>query len=212
MLLIRFPNKDTIWKACPQCEAVLCEQFEVAFKAVVLSLVEKAVLPIENSMDGSYHQSYDLLLCHNLHIVGEVQLFIDHHLVSLPGVHKEQSRCVLSYPQALGQCEIALSKLDIVRESVGDSAGAAQGLRGAGAIASVRAADIYGLNVLEKIMRAMDFLLSLFLVLARKPIIPRINRAFKSSTVFTLEEGPGVFIIQSTGSFFSEEDKIDKGI
>ncbi|KAJ8470057.1 hypothetical protein OPV22_024400 [Ensete ventricosum] len=64
----------------------------------------------------------------------------------------------------------------------------------------------------------MDFLLSLmspkmflrFLVLARKPIIPRINRAFKSSTVFTLEEGPGVFIIQSTGSFFSEEDKIDK--
>ncbi|RZS02409.1 hypothetical protein BHM03_00032458, partial [Ensete ventricosum] len=71
-----FPNKDTIWKACPQCEAVLCEQFEVAFKP---------------------------------------------------------------FPQLI----------------------ALNGLRGAGAIASVRAADIYGLNVLEKIMRAMDFLLSL---------------------------------------------------
>ncbi|THU61921.1 hypothetical protein C4D60_Mb07t28340 [Musa balbisiana] len=194
-------SEAAVLKAYPQGEAVPCEQFEVALKEVVLSLVNKAVLPIENSMVGSYHQNYDLLLCHNLHIVGEVQLSINHRLVALPGVHKEQLRHVLSHPQALGQCEIALSKLDVVRESVDDSAGATQGLRDAGAIASARAADIYGHNVLEETMQAMNFLLSLldvpknvlrFLVLAREPIIPRIDRAFKTSIVFTLEEGPEV--------------------
>ncbi|CAL9210299.1 unnamed protein product [Musa hybrid cultivar] len=184
-------SEDFVLKAYPQGEAVPCEQFEVAFKAVVLavvlSLVDKAVLPIENSMDGSYHQNYDLLLCHNLRLVGEVQLSINHRLVALPGMHKQQLRRVLSRPQALGQCEIASSTLDVVRESVDDSAGATQGLRDAGAIASARAADIYGHNVLEETMQAMNFLLSLldvpknvlrFLVLAREPIIPRIDRAF----------------------------------
>ncbi|CAD5187032.1 unnamed protein product [Musa acuminata subsp. malaccensis] len=202
-------SEDSVLKAYPQGEAVPCEQFEVAFKAVVLSLVDKAVLPIENSMDGSYHQNYDLLLCHNLRLVGEVQLSINHRLVALPGVHKQQLRRVLSHPQALGQCEIASSTLDVVRESVDDSAGATQGLRDAGAIASARAADIYGHNVLEETMQAMNFLLSLFLVLAREPIIPRIERAFKTSIVFTLEEGPWS-IIQSTGTSFSGEDKIHK--
>ncbi|CAL9060301.1 unnamed protein product [Musa banksii] len=211
-------SEDSVLKAYPQGEAVPCEQFEVAFKAVVLSLVDKAVLPIENSMDGSYHQNYDLLLCHNLCLVGEVQLSINHRLVALPGVHKQQLRRVLSHPQALGQCEIASSTLAVVRESVDDSAGATQGLRDAGAIASARAADIYGHNVLEETMQAMNFLLSLldvpknvlrFLVLAREPIIPRIDRAFKTSIVFTLEEGPWS-IIQSTGTSFSGEDKIHK--
>ncbi|CAL9194322.1 unnamed protein product [Musa hybrid cultivar] len=211
-------SEDSVLKAYPQGEAVPCEQFEVAFKAVVLSLVDKAVLPIENSMDGSYHQNYDLLLCHNLRLVGEVQLSINHRLVALPGVHKQQLRRVLSHPQALGQCEIASSTLDVVRESVDDSAGSTQGLRDAGAIASARAADIYGHNVLEQTMQAMNFLLTVgdvpknvlrFLVLAREPIIPRIDRAFKTSIVFTLEEGRGV-LFKALGLPFSGEDKIHK--
>ena len=50
-------------KAYPQCEAVHCDQFEAVFQAVELWLV----LPIENSLGGSIHRNYDLLLRHHLH-------------------------------------------------------------------------------------------------------------------------------------------------
>ncbi|XXG46852.1 hypothetical protein AAC387_Pa02g1590 [Persea americana] len=184
-------------KAYPQCEAVPCEQFEAAFKAVELWLVDRAVLPIENSLGGSIHRNYDLLLRHRLHIVGEVQLAVNHCLLGLPGVRKEELKRVLSHPQALSQCEATLSKLGVVRESVDDTAGAAQfvasnDLRDAGAVASARAAEIYGLNILAEGIQDDSENITRFLILAREPIIPRTDRPFKTSIVFTLEEGPGI--------------------
>lgn len=184
-------------KAFPNCEAVPCEQFEAAFQAVELWLVDRAVLPIENSLGGSIHRNYDLLLRHRLHIVGEVQLDVHHCLLSLPGVKKEELKRVVSHPQALAQCEGALTKLGVIREAVDDTAGAAQfiiqqGLRETGAVASSRAAEIYGLEILaEGIQDDVDNV-TRFLMLAREPIIPRIDRPFKTSVVFTLEEGPGM--------------------
>jgi len=61
-------------KAYPGCDAIPCDQFEVAFQAVELWIADRAVLPVENSLGGSIHRNYDLLLRHRLHIVGEVQL------------------------------------------------------------------------------------------------------------------------------------------
>eukprot|EP00250_Pteridium_aquilinum_P001122 c11330_g2_i1 orf=1-615(-) len=57
-------------KAYPQSEPVPCDQFEDAFQAVELWLSDRAVLPVENSLGGSIHRNYDLLLRHRLHIVG----------------------------------------------------------------------------------------------------------------------------------------------
>ncbi|XP_073115586.1 arogenate dehydratase/prephenate dehydratase 1, chloroplastic isoform X3 [Elaeis guineensis] len=184
-------------KAYPRCVAVPCEQFEVAFKAVELWLVDKAVLPIENSVGGSIHRNYDLLLCHRLHIVGEVQMAVNHCLMTLPGVKKEEIKRVLSHPQALAQCEIALSKLGVIRESIDDTALAAQlvasnDLKDAGAVASARAAEIYGLKIVEERIQDTPDNITRFLILAREPIIPRADRLFKTSIVFTLEEGSGV--------------------
>lgn len=184
-------------KAYPLCLPVPCDQFEAAFKAVELWLVEKAVLPIENSLGGSIHRNYDLLLRHRLHIVGEVQLAVNHCLLGLPGVRIEELKRVLSHFQALAQCEMTLTKLGVTRESVDDTAGAAQlvasnRLRDTGAVASARAAEIYGLNILaEKIQDDLDNV-TRFLILAREPIIPRTDIPFKTSIVFSLEEGPGV--------------------
>ncbi|CAK9176064.1 unnamed protein product [Ilex paraguariensis] len=183
--------------AYPKCETVPCDQFEAAFKAVELWLVDRAVLPIENSVGGSIHRNFDLLLCHRLHIVGEVQLVVNHCLLGLPGVRKEELKRVLSHPQALDQCEVSLNKLGVIRVSAYDTAGAAQivaseGLRDTGAVASARAADIYGLDILaEKIQDDSDNI-TRFLMLAREPIIPGTDRPHKTSIVFTLEEGPGV--------------------
>ncbi|KAJ6769552.1 AROGENATE DEHYDRATASE/PREPHENATE DEHYDRATASE 1 CHLOROPLASTIC [Salix purpurea] len=184
-------------KAYPKCETVPCDQFEAAFKAVELWLVDKAVLPIENSVGGSIHRNYDLLLRHRLHIVGEVQMVVNHCLLGLPGVPKEELKRVLSHPQALAQCEMNLTKLGIVRVSADDTAGAAQmvvanGERDTGAIASARAADIYGLSILMEKIQDDDDNITRFLILAREPNIPGSDRPHKTSIVFTLEEGPGM--------------------
>ncbi|KAF6170760.1 hypothetical protein GIB67_015712 [Kingdonia uniflora] len=88
-----------------------------------------------------------------------------------------------------------LTKLGIVRESVDDTAGAAQfvalnRLKDTRAVASTRAGDIYGLKVLtEKILDDFENI-TYFLILAREPIVPKADRPFKTSIVFTLEEGP----------------------
>lgn len=66
-----------------------------------LWLVDRAVLPIENSLGGSIHRNYDLLLRHRLHIVGEVQLAVHHCLLGIPGVKKEELLRVVSHPQVL---------------------------------------------------------------------------------------------------------------
>lgn len=68
-------------------------------QAVESWLVDKAVLPIENSVGGSIHRNYDLLLRHRLHIVGEVQMVVNHCLLGLRGVKKEGIKSVMSHPQ-----------------------------------------------------------------------------------------------------------------
>lgn len=184
-------------KAYPKCETVPCNQFEAAFKAVELWLVERAVLPIENSVGGSIHRNYDLLLRHRLHIVGEVKLVVNHCLLGLPGVKKEELKRVLSHPQALDQCEMMLNKLGVVRVSAEDTASAAKivasdGIRDIGAVSSPRAAEIYGLDILEERIQDDVDTVTRFLILAREPILPGMDRLYKTSIVFTLEEGPGV--------------------
>ncbi|XP_055831299.1 arogenate dehydratase 1 [Solanum dulcamara] len=186
-------------KAYPKCEAIPCDQFEVAFQAVELWIADRAVLPVENSLGGSIHRNYDLLLRHRLHIVGEVQLPVHHCLLALPGVRKEYLSRVISHPQALAQCELTLTKLglNVVREAVDDTAGAAEyiaanNLRDTAAIASARAAELYGLQILSEGIQDDSSNVTRFVMLAREPIIPRTDRPFKTSIVFAHDKGTSV--------------------
>ncbi|KAI9196078.1 hypothetical protein LWI28_020893 [Acer negundo] len=183
-------------KAYPNCEAVPCDQFDAAFQAVERWLVDRAVLPIENSLGGSIHRNYDLLLRHRLHIVGEVKLAVRHCLLANHGVKVEDLKRVLSHPQALAQCENTLTKLGLVREAVDDTAGAAKdvalrNLKDTGAVASSAAAAIYGMDILAEDIQDDCDNVTRFLILAREPIIPGTDRPFKTSIVFSLEWGPG---------------------
>nr|GMD33505.1 arogenate dehydratase/prephenate dehydratase 1, chloroplastic-like isoform X1 [Ipomoea batatas]GMD33507.1 arogenate dehydratase/prephenate dehydratase 1, chloroplastic-like isoform X1 [Ipomoea batatas]GMD38476.1 arogenate dehydratase/prephenate dehydratase 1, chloroplastic-like isoform X1 [Ipomoea batatas] len=191
-------SEDAALKAYPECETVPCDEFEDAFKvAVELWLADKAILPIENTLSGSIHRNYDLLLRHRLNIVGEVQLAVNFCLLANPGVKMEDLKRVISHPQALAQCDIYLSKLGVVQENGDDPAVAAQFVASkramdAGVVASPRAAQIYGLNVLAERIQDDSDNVTRFLVLARDPIIPRTDKPFKTSIVFCLDEGPGV--------------------
>lgn len=183
-------------KAYPNCEPVPCEQFDTAFQAVERWLVDRAVLPIENSLGGSIHRNYDLLLRHRLHIVGEVKIAIRHCLLANHGVKMEDIERVLSHPQALAQCENTLTSLGIVRVAVDDTAGAAKfislnKLKDAGAVASSTAAEVYGLNILAEDIQDDSYNVTRFLMLARDAVLPGTDRSFKTSIVFSLEEGAG---------------------
>lgn len=188
-------------KACPNCETIPCDQFETAFQSVENRIADLAVLPIENSLGGSIHRNYDLLLRHTLHIIGEVQLPVHHCLLALPGVRSESVRRVISHPQALAQCEQTLTKLGLnaAREAVDDTAGAAEhialnNLRDTAAIASARAADLYGLEILANGIQDDSRNVTRFVVLARDPVIPPADRPLKTSIVFALEKGtPALF-------------------
>ncbi|TVU47462.1 hypothetical protein EJB05_07065 [Eragrostis curvula] len=184
-------------KAYPNCQTVPCEHFDTAFQAVQDRLCHRAVLPLENSLGGSIHRNYDLLLRHNLHIVGEVRLAVRHCLLANPGVKIENLTSAMSHPQALAQCEHTLTRLGIEhREAVDDTAGAAkfiaeQRLQNTGAIASSLAAELYGLDVLAENIQDDKDNVTRFMMLAPDPIIARTDKPFKTSIVFSLQEGPG---------------------
>ncbi|EMS60872.1 Arogenate dehydratase/prephenate dehydratase 2, chloroplastic [Triticum urartu] len=166
-------------------------------QAVQNWIVDRAVLPLENTLGGSIHRNYDLLLRHELHIVGEVRLAVRHCLLANRGVKIGNLRNVISHPQALAQCEHTLTELGIEhRQAVDDTAGAAklvaeQMLQDTGAVASSLAAELYGLDILAENIQDEKVNVTRFMMLAREPIIPRVDKPFKTSIVFSLEEGPG---------------------
>src|SRR6266536_4899206 len=136
-------------------DLVPCRSFEEVFDGVQAGTAAHGVLPIENSIGGSIHRNFDLLLEHDLPIVGEVQLAITHNLLALPGTSIDQVKRIYSHPQALAQCERFLRSLEGVHvEATYDTAGSAklvkeQNLTDAAAIASERAAQVFGLHILK---------------------------------------------------------------
>src|SRR5262245_46253996 len=82
---------------------VPCKSFEEVFASVEQGPAQYGVLPIENSIGGSIHRNYDLLMENHLPIVGEVEVPVVHHLLALPGAELSAIKRVYSHPQALAQ-------------------------------------------------------------------------------------------------------------
>ena len=170
--------------------------FEAVFDAVSSGDADCGVIPVENSLAGSIHRNYDLLLRYDLTIVGEVQIRIAHHLIALPGVSLADVRRVYSHPQALAQCEQSLDKLlpHVERVPTYDTAGSVnmlreEGIRDGAAIASRRAADFYEMSVLRDDLEDDPENYTRFLVLSRDAVIP--DGAAKTSIVFAMDNVPG---------------------
>ena len=173
---------------------VPCRSFEEVFQAVGEGRASLGILPMENSIGGSIHRNYDLLVEHELPIVGEVELKVEHCLLAYPGVRLEDVRVVHSHPQALAQCERFLSGLTGVNlEAVYDTAGGAKlirdgELRDAAAIASRRAAEVFQLDILREGIEDFDANITRFFVVARTAVT---EGADKTSVVFALPSEPG---------------------
>ena len=82
-------------------------------------MADRAVLPVENSLGGSIHLVYDLLLRYRLHIVGEVSVEVNHCLMALPGTKKEDVKRVMSHPQVgSGQASTTVMSCGVVQRVV----------------------------------------------------------------------------------------------
>jgi arogenate/prephenate dehydratase len=179
----------------PDAELQPCRSFEEVFDAVKAGTVAHGVLPIENSIGGSIHRNYDLLLEHDLPIVGEVELPVIHHLLALPGATLAGLRKVYSHPQGLAQCERflrTLTKVEIV--ATYDTAGSAKmvadsRLTDAAAIASARAGEVFGLVSLAASVQDFDDNITRFLVVGGPALTNQV--ADKTSIVFSLPNEPG---------------------
>lgn len=177
-------------------EPLPCPDFDTVFEVVTAGQAQRGVLPVENSLAGSIHRNYDLLLRYDLSIVGEVQVLIAHQLIALPGVTLADIKKVYSHPQALAQCERSVSRLLPHAERVPayDTAGSVKMIKeenitdGAG-LASRRAAEIYGMNILQADLQDNAENYTRFVVVAREPIMPEGEA--KTSIVFSMENIPG---------------------
>jgi prephenate dehydratase len=179
----------------PDADPVPCRNFEDVFEAVNRGQADYGILPIENSVGGSIHRNFDLLLEHGLPIVGEVELPVVHHLLALPGTRIEQVKRIYSHPQALAQCDRFLrAQTGVEVIATYDTAGSAkliadEKMQDAAAIASLRAAEVFGLVALRSSIQDYQHNVTRFIIVGEKPFSSR--PADKTTIVFTLANEPG---------------------
>lgn len=188
-------SEAAVLRLLPEADPRPYPTFDDVFDAVDAGAVGLGVVPIENSIGGSIHRNYDLLVERELSIVGEVQVPVVHNLLALPGVPIGEVRRVLSHPQALAQCARFLRSLDGVEAiATYDTAGSAKMVRDdqrrdTAAIASGRAGMLFGLEALRTGVQDFDDNITRFLAIGRQRV--PLGTPDKTSLVFTLRSEPG---------------------
>jgi len=171
-----------------------CIRLKEVFELASQDKVEFGVVPLENSQAGSINETYDLLLAYPLYIFAEVILKVSHCLMALPGEKLADITTIYSHPQALAQCEGFLSKLKAEIMPSYDTAGSAKmikekKLRNCAAIASKRAAAIYGLEILAPEIETSVNNYTKFVAISKQKAKPAERN--KTSLVFAAEHKPG---------------------
>jgi len=174
-------------------------EFGDVFRGVARGRYRFGVVPIENSLAGSIHENYDMLLESNLSIVGEVLLRIRHFLIANKGASRRQILKVFSHPVAFAQCKKFLKKFPhLTVVPVSNTAWAVkkirnEDLRDAAAIASQQAAVDFDMQVLARNIEDTRWNTTRFLVVAKNYRFPSAAAAkqIKSSIVFSTKNIPG---------------------
>jgi prephenate dehydratase len=178
--------------------------FEAMFTAIDDDAADYILAPIENSLAGSVHRTFDLLIESRLSILAEEIIPIVHNLIGLPGASIEQITTVESHPVALAQCEgFFRAHPQLKRIATEDTAGSVRQVLEAGdpthaAIASRRAAEIHDGKVLREHMEDNPENYTRFLLLG--PLSKTSDAANKLSVVFQTAHRPGA-LFHALGPF-----------
>ena len=172
--------------------------FHELLRAVESGEADYGVLPVENSLMGAIHQAIDLLTETDLHVIGEVVVRVSHCLMALPGVELGDIRRVLSQQPALDQVTNLIKQYGWQPVAKHDTAGSAKYIqersaRDEAAIASRRAAELYGMNILKREVEDEPFNYTRFMILARHEPLPS-DAPHKTSLVFAVRHTPGFLV------------------
>ncbi len=174
---------------------VTCNSFESLFDTVENKHARYGVVPIENSLVGSIHRTYDLLLERSLQIIGETQLRVVHCLIGPKGSTVRNLKTVFSHPVALDQCRNFFTANKHLKPiPFYDTAGAVRMLaeeqpENAGAIAGPLTADLYGMKLVRKSIEDEKSNHTRFLLLGRNR--RKVTGNSKTSVVFSFKNQPG---------------------
>lgn len=142
-------------KLFPTAKRLGYATFADAYEAVERGDCDVALLPVENSYNGEVGQVTDLMFSGTLYVNAMIELAITQDLLVLPGTKLESIRRVISHPQALGQCAEYIRQHGWLTEDFPNTALAAKEISALGdptvaAIGSAEAAEMFGLEVLER--------------------------------------------------------------
>jgi prephenate dehydratase len=177
----------------PTSTAIPLKTFHDVFETVKNHRNEIAVVPIENSIEGSVSETYDLLLQDKIYVSGEIFQRINHCLI----VNKDYKKIinVYSHPQALGQCRDYIQNKKLEPIPAFDTAGAVKFIKEnkmmkSAAIASRRAAEIYEMQILEEGIEDKKNNFTRFFVIS-KQLVDKPSGKDRTSIIFALEHKPG---------------------
>ncbi len=186
-------------------EPVPCKDFRDVFESVKIGAVPKGVVPIENSIEGSVNQNYDLFLTYDLKVCGEVAIKLAHVLITNPQTNFEDIKTIYSHPQALAQCRLYLEKYKWEIIPAYDTAGSVKNIKekrllDAASIASEKAADLYGMKIIARDIADNPSNYTRFLVLSHEDTAPTGDD--KTSIIFSTKHAPGA-LYHALGEFAS---------
>ncbi|MFY9294094.1 MAG: prephenate dehydratase [Methylorubrum rhodinum] len=164
-------------QAYPGWTTLPCPTFEDAFAAVNEGQAALAMIPIENSIAGRVADIHHLIPISRLHIVAEHFLPIHFQLMVLPGAPLKGIKTVHSHIHALGQCRRIIRRLGVKPVVAGDTAGAAREVSELrdptrAALAPAMAAEVYGLDILERDVEDEAHNTTRFVVFSPEPVLP----------------------------------------
>lgn len=174
--------EDAVLAAFGDVERRPLASFRAVFGAVSDGSAAAGVVPIENVINGTIRETYDLLLEHQLEIIGEVVVPVRLCLAALPGQTLDAIERVYSHIQALGQAEAFLRTRPWQLLTTYNTAGAGKaivdrGERGAAAVLSPRAAGLFGLHILVDEIGDLVGNRTRFAVLADPTVLSRTSAA-----------------------------------
>ncbi|WP_055047766.1 prephenate dehydratase [Devosia sp. A16] len=190
----------------PSDEALPCTTFEDTIAAVQNGDAEFGVVPVENSLYGRITDIYHLLPKSGLFITGEHFLRVEMNLLGVPGATLDDIKAVQSLSVALGQCRKFISKHKLKTINGVDTAGSAReiaekGDKSVGAIASLFAAEVYGLSVLAQNIEDAAHNTTRFLVISRQAEEPAPDAGkIKTTFVFRVRNVPAA-LYKAMGGF-----------
>ncbi len=184
-----------------EAELIPFSSMPALVSAVETGLADQAILPIENSLEGTVSTTVDLLIHEtDLKICAELILPVRHFLLAHPGTRLDEIRVVLSHPQALAQCRRFLERCLPQAEQVAalsTAAAVAEVMRSEdrarAAIGTLRAAELYGAAVLARDIQDQKSNATRFVVLAQEDAEP--TGVDRTSLCFTVKRNvPGALV------------------